>query len=240
MHDKAVAQITALFRRNDLPQGHLHFLRLLDAIHKANFVAQPDAMGVCYNGGLAEDIPHDKVGALAANAGQGKQLLKGGGDFTVVFVPQHLHTGRDIPGFGVAQAAGLDDGFNFFRLRSCQCGDAGVLGKQIFHHDVDPCIGALCGQPDTDQKLPRMVVIQRAGSIRVFLFQPGDDFQRKGFLGRKVFRGGWFPGHIAPLDSSKMCFYDNMFCKDCKSFGDYLRIIFRNCLVLRAKMRYNI
>ena len=153
---------------------------------------------------------------------------------------------NDVAGDGtttatlLAQAAGLDDGFNFFRLRSCQCGDAGVLGKQIFHHDVDPCIGALCGQPDTDQKLPRMVVIQRAGSIGVFLFQPGDDFQRKGFLGRKVFRGGWFPGHIAPLDSSKIYFYDNMFCKDCKSFGDYLRIIFRNCLVLRAKMRYNI
>lgn len=59
------------------------------------------------------------------------------------------------------------------------------------------------------------------------------------YLGKHP-RGGWFPGHIAPLDSSKMCFYDNMFCKDCKSFGDYLRIIFRNCLVLRAKMRYNI
>ena len=61
VHHKAVAQVAALFRRNDFPQGHFHLLRLLDAVHKADLVAQTDAVGVGDNGRFAEHIAHDQV-----------------------------------------------------------------------------------------------------------------------------------------------------------------------------------
>ena len=90
------------------------------ADHKANFIAQPDAVGVGNDGGLAEHVPHNEVCALAPYAGQGKQFVKGVGHPAVVLVPQHPHTGRDIPRLGMSQSAGLDDGFNVLRLGGSQ------------------------------------------------------------------------------------------------------------------------
>ena len=201
MHHKAVAQVAAFFGRDDLPQSHLHFLRLLDAIHKADLVAQPDAVGVGHNGRFAEHIAHEEVGALAADAGQGQQFLKGGGHLTSVFVPQHPHTGRNIPRLGMSQAAGFDDGLNVLRFGGGKGGHIGVLRKQIFHHDVHPGVGALGGQTHADQQLPRMVVVQRAPGIRVFLFQPVDHLQRQRLFCGKIFRL-LFPGRhpTTPFD----------------------------------------
>ena len=203
MHHKAVAQVAALFGRNDLPQGHFHLLRFLDAVHQANFVAQTDAVGVCYDGRFAEHIAHDEVGAFAPHPGQSQKFLKGGGHLAVVLVPQHPHTGGDVPGLGVPQAAGLDDGFNVLRFRRSQGCHIRVFGKQVFHYDVHPGIGALRCQPDADQQLPCVVVIQRAARIRVFFFQPVDHFQRQRFLGGKVFRFLFSGRHIVPLLSTK-------------------------------------
>ena len=187
MHHKAVAQVTAFLRRNDLPQGHLHLLRLLDAIHQSDFIAQPDAVGVCDDGGLAEHITHDQVGALAAHAGQCQQLFKGGGHFAVVFIPQYPHTGRDIPGLAAAQPTGLDNGFNLLGLCRSQCCYIGIFCKQVLYHNVHPGIGALGRQPDADQQLPGVVIIQRAGCIRIFCFQPVDDLERQLLFGREIF-----------------------------------------------------
>ena len=78
MHHKTMAQIAAFLGRDDLPQGHFYFLRLLDAVHKADPVAQPDAVGICHDGWLAKHIAHDEVRALAAHAGQSQQLFKSG------------------------------------------------------------------------------------------------------------------------------------------------------------------
>ena len=170
MHHKAVAQVAAFFRRNDLPQGHFHLLRFLDAVHKADLVAQPNAVGVCYDSRLAKHIAHDKVCALAAYAGQGEQLFKGGGHLTTVFIAQHPHTGGDIPRFGVSQPAGLDDGFNVFGFRSSQRSNIGIFGKQVFHHNVHAGIGALGCQTHADQKLPGVVIIQCTAGVWVFFF----------------------------------------------------------------------
>ena len=93
MHHETVAQITALFGRDDLPECHLHLLRFLDAVHKADLVAQADAVGVGDDGGLAEHVAHDEICALAAHAGQCQQFLKGRRYLAVVLVPQHPHTG---------------------------------------------------------------------------------------------------------------------------------------------------
>ena len=151
MHHKAVAKVAAFLRRDDLPQRHLHLLRFLNAAHKANFIAQPDAVGVGNDGGLAEHVPHNEVCALAPYAGQGKQFVKGVGHPAVVLVPQHPHTGRDIPRLGMSQSAGLDDGFNVLRLGGSQRRHAGVFCKQLLHHNVHPGIRALGGQPHADQ-----------------------------------------------------------------------------------------
>ena len=70
MHDQAVAEIAAFFRGNDFPEGHLDFLRLLDAVHETHAVGQADAVGVCDNGRLAKNITHDEVGAFSSHTGQ--------------------------------------------------------------------------------------------------------------------------------------------------------------------------
>ena len=163
-------------------------MRLLDAVHKADLIAQPDAVGVGDDGGLAEHIPHDQVCALAPHAGQGKQFVKSVGHPAVVLVPQHPHTGRDIPRLGVPQPAGLDDGFNVLRFGGSQRGYAWVFGKQLLHHNVHPGIRALGGQPHTDQQLPRVVIVQRAPCIRVFSLETPDDLQRQRFFCGKGLR----------------------------------------------------
>ena len=118
----------------------------------------------------AKHIAHDKVCALAAYAGQGEQLFKGGGHLTTVFIAQHPHTGGDIPRFGVSQPAGLDDGFNVFGFCSSQRSNIGIFGKQVFHHNVHAGIGALGCQTHADQKLPGVVIIQCTAGIWVFFF----------------------------------------------------------------------
>ena len=189
MHHEAVAQVAALLGRDDLPQGHLHLLRLLDAIHEADLVAQPDAVGVGDDGGLAEHIAHDQVCALAPHAGQGKQFVKGVRHPAVVLVPQHPYTSRDVPRLGVSQPAGLDDGFNVLRFGGSQRRHTGVFCKQLFHHNVHPGIRALGGQPHADQQLPCVVVVQRAPCIWVFSLETPDDLQRQHFFCGKVLRG---------------------------------------------------
>src|SRR5699024_5369061 len=41
MENEPVTEVAAFFRRNNLPERHLHFFRFFDVIHQANAVAQP-------------------------------------------------------------------------------------------------------------------------------------------------------------------------------------------------------
>ena len=157
-------------------------------------------MGVGDDGRLAEHVPHDEVGAFAAYAGQGQQLFKGGGHLAVVFVPQDAHAGRDVPRLGAPQPAGLDDGFDLFRLGGGQGGHPGVLGKQILHHHVDPGVGALGRQADADQQLPGVGIVQGAGGVGVFCLQPLDHLEGQLLLGRKLCGRHLLSGH----DSSSL------------------------------------
>ena len=156
-----VAEITAFFRRNDLPQFLFDFCRFLNAVHQADAVAQPDAVGVSHDGRLAEHIPHNQVGAFAAHTGQAQQRVKVAGHFAAVFIPQLAHTGRNIPRLAAPQAAGFYNGFDFFRFGRCQRFHTGISGKQVLHHHVYTGVGALCRQPYRHQQLPGVVIIQR-------------------------------------------------------------------------------
>ena len=200
VQDEAVAKVAALLGRDDLPQQHLHLLGLFDVVHQADAVAQPDAVGIGDDGRLAEHVPHDEVGALAADAGQGQQFFKGGGHLAVVFVPQYAHTGRDVPRLGVAQAAGLDDGLDVLRLGGGQGGHPRILGKELLHHHVDPRVGALGRQPDADQQLPGVGVVQGAGGVGIFCLQPLDHLEGQLLFGRKLCGRHLLSGH----DSSSL------------------------------------
>ena len=112
--DEAVAEVAALFGRNNLPQLPLHFARLMDIIHKSDQIAQTDTMSIGDNGGLSEHIPHNQVCAFPPDSGKGQYFLKGIRNISVIPVAQYFHTRGNIPGFAPAKAAGTHDLLYFF------------------------------------------------------------------------------------------------------------------------------
>ena len=81
-----------------------------------------------------------------------------------------MHTGADIPGLALSQAAGLDNCLNILRLRLRQGLHIRIFRVEIFHYDIYPCIRTLRRQPDADQKFPCLIIIQRTACVRIFLF----------------------------------------------------------------------
>ena len=171
MVHKTVAEIAALLGRNQLPQRHLDTLRILDPVHKADPIDKPNAMRVRHNRRLAEHISHDEVRALAAHAGKLQKLVKVIRHMSAVLVAQHFHTCADIARFAPAESAGTHNAFHVVLLRRGKRLDRGVFRIQILHHHVHAGVGALGGQPHADKQLPRLIVIERAVGVRIFLFQ---------------------------------------------------------------------
>ena len=139
-----MAKVVAFLRRDQLPQGFFHLGWLLDVVHQPDAVAQADAVGVRHNGGLPEHITHNQVGTFAPHAGQGEQGVKILRHLAAERIAQPAHTRRNIPCLAVSQAAGTHDFFNVRRVGGRQLVDAGVLGKQLLHHNVYAGIGTLC------------------------------------------------------------------------------------------------
>ena len=75
---------------------------------------------------------------------------------------------------------------DFLRCRVCQRIDIRILCVEILHHNIDPRIGALCGQADTDEQLPRLVIVKRTVGVRIFLFQTFNDGKRQFFFCHRV------------------------------------------------------
>ena len=67
MIDEPMTEITALFRRYQFPQRHLHLLRIFDTIYKSHPVHQSNAMGIRNNGGFVKYISHNQIGTLSAD-----------------------------------------------------------------------------------------------------------------------------------------------------------------------------
>ena len=183
VHHQTVAEVAALLGGNDLPQGHLHPAGVLDAVHQAHAVDQPDAVGVGDDGRLAEHISHNQVGALAAHSRQRQQGVEIVGHLAVVFIPQNPHTGADVPGLAAAQAAGLDDGLDLFGGGLGQSLHTGIFGKQFLGDHIHPGVGALGRQPHPHQQLPGLFIVQSALRQRIHFFQPLDNGQRPLLLG---------------------------------------------------------
>ncbi len=168
MIDQTVAEITALFRRDQFPQRHLHLLRILDAIHKSHPVHQSDAVGIRNNGGLVKYISHNQIGTLSANSRNASSLLKSSGTLPPYFF-QHLHAGTDIPCLTFSQSTRADNLLNLIHIRCCQRIHIRKFLIEILYYHIHSGIRTLGCQPHTDQQLPGIVIVQRAVRIRIFL-----------------------------------------------------------------------
>ena len=169
--DEAVAEVAALFGRNNLPQLPLHFARLMDIIHKSDQIAQTDTMSIGDNSGFSEHIPHNQVCAFPPDSGEGEYFLKTVRNISPIPVAQYFHAGGNIPGFASAKTAGTHDLLYFFNVCFSKCVDGRKLFIQLRSDLVHPLIRTLCCKPHTDQKLPGILIGQRAVCIGIFCFQ---------------------------------------------------------------------
>ena len=105
----------------------------------------------------------------------------------VILVAQHPHTGRNIPRLAVPQPTRLDNSLDFLRAGRSQFFHPGILGEQILHHHIHAGIGTLGRQPHRYQKLPRMVIIQRAVGIGIFCLQARNADRSQLLFGHSIF-----------------------------------------------------
>ena len=190
---KAVAEVIALFRRDDLPEFALYLCRLFDVVDEADQVAEADAVGVGDDGRFAEDVAHDKVCALSADAGQSQELFEGLRHMVVVLVVKDAHTGTDVAGLAAAQAAGADDLLDFLRFGGGKCRNVREFFVQQRCDLVHTGIGALGCKADTHQELPGLFIVQCALCDRILCFQTFDYLQGEFFSAFFLFcEGGLF------------------------------------------------
>lgn len=76
-----VAEITAFFRRDDLPKFHLYFLRFLDSIYQTDPVTESDAMRIVTIAGLPNTSPMIRFALFLPTPGSFNNLLKSSGTF---------------------------------------------------------------------------------------------------------------------------------------------------------------
>ena len=122
-----MAEITAFFRRDDLPKFHLYFLRFLDSIYQTDPVTESDAMRIRNNRRFAEHIPHDQVRTLSSDSRKFQQFIKIIRNFSTIFITEYTHTGTDISRLTLSKSTWSYDFFNLFRCCFCQCVDIRVL-----------------------------------------------------------------------------------------------------------------
>ena len=182
MQNEAVAEIISFLCRHDLPEFPLYFGWLLNTVHQADQIAQTDAVSIRNNGGLAENVTHDQIRALSAHTWERQQLIEGFRDIVIILFMKDLHAGGDVPCFAGPKPARPYDLLNFLCLRLCKCRDRRELFIKERGDLIYPRIRTLCCQPHAHQKLPRLIVVQRALCLGIFLFQSLDDLKGQLFF----------------------------------------------------------
>ena len=134
-------------------------------------------MRVCDNGRLSEDVSHDQVRALPSDARQGQQLLKCVRHVIPKFLMQHPHARGNIPRFARSKAAGPHDLLDLIRRGLRKGRHRRELFIELRRDLIHTRIRALSRKAHAHKKLPRLVVIQCALCLRIFLLQPPDHFQ---------------------------------------------------------------
>ena len=155
-------------------------------MHEPDAVAQPDAVRIRHNRRLFEYIAHNQVRTFPSHARELQKCVKVIRHLAVVLVAQHAHAGVDVACLALSKTARPHNFLDFLRCRVCQRIDIRILCVEILHHNIDPRIGALCGQADTDEQLPRLVIVKRTVGVRIFLFQTFNDGKRQFFFCHRV------------------------------------------------------
>ncbi len=130
---------------------------------------------------LAEDIPQDEVGGFAAHTREADQFLHSAGDFAAEVIDQPLGAANDVPGLAVEEPAGVDVLAHFRRVRLCEALQGGETGVQRRCYLIYPGIGALGGEPHSEEQLVIFFVLQGTKGVRIDAFQRFNDAFDRGF-----------------------------------------------------------
>ena len=129
-------------------------------------------MGIHDHARFMKYIPPDHIRGFSAHTCQRCQILKAARHFSAKLYLQIPAAGNDIFRLVMIKSGGVDILFQLFQVRICESTDCRVFLKQILRYDIDPRIRTLCAQDRSDQKLPRIFMVQIAFIIRpVLLFQ---------------------------------------------------------------------
>ena len=107
-----MAKIVAFFGWDDLPKFFFDFGWFFYVVDKTDEVGQPDAMCVCDDSGLTENISHYEVRALSADTGKCQEFLHVIGNIAAVLFVNDFHACRNISCFGITESARADYLFN--------------------------------------------------------------------------------------------------------------------------------
>ena len=124
-----VTEVIALIWRYKLPQFHLNLLRIFYPVNQSHSVDKAYTVGICYNGRFAVDITHDEVCALAAYAGELKQLIKTVRNLAIIGINKHIHTCTNISGLALPQSARSHNGLDVTDIGSSQFFYSRIFGK---------------------------------------------------------------------------------------------------------------
>ena len=171
MYYKPVAEVTAFFGWNYLPQCHLHLLRLLYIVDKTYPVSKPYTVCIRHNCRLTEHISHYKISTLTSHTRKLEQFIKViRHGITILFV-QHLHTCAYIACLASAKSTWTHDILYVINISFCKCSHTWVFVKKSLNHNINSRVSALCRKAYTYKQLPCIIIIKRTGCIRVFIFQ---------------------------------------------------------------------
>ena len=167
-----MAEVVGLLRGEHRAELHLHFDGVLGAVCEAQLPRDTDAVGVRnHHAGHMIYIAQDQVGGLAAHAGQLQQVLHIVGHLPAELLQHHPGGGHDVPCLGTEKAGGVDVLLHLAHIGPGQGLQGGEAAEQGGGHLVDALIGALRGQPDREQQLIGLGVVQGTDPFRIEFFQ---------------------------------------------------------------------
>ena len=179
--------VQAKFLGHALQQLQFDLQRVL-AGGEAGAVADPEDVRVDGDGRLAEADIHHHVGGLAADTGQGLQLLVGVRHLAAMPLDQQLRQRDHVLGLGTEQADRLDVGDQLALAQRDHLGRCLDDLEQRAGGAVDADVGGLGGQNDGDQQMVEVLVFQLRLRFGNRLLEAGEE------LGDK---SGLHQGHMA-------------------------------------------
>ena len=167
----AVRKVDPLFTRQQIIEFLFNLYRIF-----CLYNAEPatNSRNVCVDNHSAGDsvgIAKHHVGCLASYARELNELLYRARNSPIVLIHERLATGLDVLGF-VTEKSGTPDGL-LERGESYRRQVFGrrVESKEVFGHQIDPLVGALCRKDSRHKQLQRCFKTQRTVGIGIIGFQ---------------------------------------------------------------------